>query len=201
MLQAYGTMSLKSALWNKEFGGGKWDGLESTPNDCIYPYIVKYSNVGSILDLGCGSGSTGNELDVNVYRRYLGVDISDVALEKARERTSANRRADNTHYCQSDIFSYVPTEKYDVILFRDSIYYIRPRRKIAAMLTRYSRYLNEGGVFIVRMYDISGKYRSIVDIIEDNFDVVEKRLFDDTQAFVIVFRQRRIANRHAPARR
>jgi SAM-dependent methyltransferase len=81
------------------------------------------------------------------------VDISDVAVEKSRRRTEENRREDKNHYLCSDVFNYVPTGQFDVILFRDSIYYV-PHGKIIAMLRRYSKYLKEGGVFIVRMWNL-----------------------------------------------
>ncbi len=70
-------------------------------------------------------------------------------------------------YLQSDIFSYVPSQSFDVILFRDSIYYV-PRRQITPMLQRYAQYLEEGGVFIVRMASVD-KYQDIVEIIETHF--------------------------------
>ena len=188
LLQAYGTKNVKRYLWNIEFSQGRWDCLDRTPLDCVYPYVEKYANGGSILDLGCGSGSTGNELDATTYRHYMGVDISDVAIEKARRRTEENGRAHQNRYAQSDVFSYVPTQQYDVILFRDSIYYI-PWGKIKTMLDRYSKYLKEGGVFIVRMWNGSDKYNTIADTIEDNFEVVEKYLSDQPKAVVIIFRQ------------
>jgi SAM-dependent methyltransferase len=187
-LQAYGTKKVKKSLWNTEFSQGRWDCLESSIGDLVYPYIEKYTNHGSILDLGCGSGSTGNELDSRAYADYTGVDISDVAIEKARVRTKESGRADKNNYFQSDTLSYVPTRQFDVILYRDSIYYIR-RAKIKPMLERYSKYLKKGGVFIVRMWSADGKYGPIVDIIERNFEVVEKHLSDQpAKTVVMVFR-------------
>ena len=186
VVQAHGPQSVKRYLWNIEFSRGRWDSLERTPGDCIYPYVAKYANNGSILDLGCGSGSTGNELDAITYRHYIGVDISDVAIEKARRRTDENRRSDKTRYFSSDFLNYVPTQQFDVILFRDSIYYVS-RGKIKPMLDRYSQYLNEGGVFIVRVSDGNDEYKGIVDTIEGNFKIVEQYLFDQPKAVVMVF--------------
>jgi len=187
VLQAYGTTYVKKFLWNSEFSRGRWDCLDATPGDCVYPCLEKYANSGSILDLGCGSGSTGNELSSTAYHRLVGVDISDVAVEKSRRRTEENRREDKNHYICSDVFNYVPTGQFDVILFRDSIYYV-PHGKIIAMLRRYSKHLKEGGVFIVRMWNGSDKYVKIVDAIESNFTVVEKHVFDQPDAVVMVFR-------------
>ena len=187
VLQAYGTENAKRSLWNKEFAGGRWDCLDNTPSDCVYPHVEKYANNGGVLDLGCGSGSTGNELDAATYRYYQGVDISDAAIEKAQRRSEVNGRTDRNTYCQSDIFSYVPNQRFDVILFRDSIYYI-PRAKVKVMLHRYAKYLTAGGVFIVRMANGHDTYQAFVDTIDSNFDVVEKHLSYQPDAVVIVFR-------------
>jgi SAM-dependent methyltransferase len=186
LLQAYGTGKVKKRLWDVEFSKGRWDCLDRTAGDCVYPYLEKYANNGRILDLGCGSGSTGNELDTAAYQQYVGVDISDVALAKAQERTEENRRTDRNRYRQSDIFSYVPDQRFDVILFRDSIYYV-PRRHIKAMLQRYAQYLEHGGVFIVRMAD-GDKYQDIVETIETHFAVVDRHEADDPKALVLIFR-------------
>jgi len=139
-LQAYGTPSIKKFLWNAQFSEGRWNCLNTTLGDCVYAYVEKYARDGSILDLGCGSGNTGNELEAKAYRHYTGVDISDVAIETAKRRSEDNRRADKNVYFQSDILDYAPTQPHDVILFRDSLYYV-PAAKIRAILERYSRCL------------------------------------------------------------
>lgn len=187
LLQAHGTSRVKRRLWDAEFSRGRWNCLDSTPGDCVYPFVERYGARGAILDLGCGSGTTGNELSATGYRHYTGVDISDVALEKARRRTAENGRAHHHEYVRSDISTYVPARQFDVVLFRDSIYYV-PHRRIRSMLERYARHLDPGGVFIVRMANGAGKYRAIVDAIEDSFEVVEKRLFTRPDAIVLVFR-------------
>jgi SAM-dependent methyltransferase len=186
-LQAYGDRRVKRYLWNLEFSQGRWACLDSTPGDCVYQHLEQYARGGSILDLGCGSGNTGNELNRGTYRRYVGVDISDVALDKARIRSRENHRAETNSYVQADIFDYVPAQKFDVILFRDSIYYI-PHGKVPRLLDRYSHYLNEGGVFVVRMLNANGKYMTILDAIDDNFHIVDKQVSEDPQAIVTVFR-------------
>jgi SAM-dependent methyltransferase len=193
VLQAYGTENIKRRMWDVEFSRGRWNCLDATPGDCVYPCVEKYANNGRVLDLGCGSGSTGNELDAATYQHYTGVDISEVAIEKARQRTDANGRGDKSRYVQSDIFSYVPDQTFDVILFRDSIYYI-PRGRITSMLDRYSKHLRDTGVFIVRIASRSDKYQPIVDRIERHFDVVEERVSDQPEALVIVFRPHRHAH-------
>lgn len=187
LLQSYAPASVKSRLWNSEFAHGKWACLESTPDDCVYGFLKKYAQRGSILDLGCGSGSTGNELAAEVYRDYTGVDISDVALGMARTRSEKNGRGAKNRFSQSDLANYKPEQKFNVILFRDSIYYL-PQADIQPALERYSRFLNPSGVFIVRLWDGREKHRNIVQMIESNFQVVEQFAPAESKTVVVVFR-------------
>jgi len=186
-VQTYGTPTAKRRLWNAEFGRGRWKGLESTAGDRVYSYLEKYANKGHILDLGCGSGSTANELDVSAYTSYLGVDIADVALDRARARSEENGRGTKNVFRQSDIESYVPPAVFDVILFRDSLYYLQ-RNSIVSTLRRYAEHLSATGVFIVRLANGSTAYAPIVRDIEQNFVLVERARFMDPDALVLVFR-------------
>jgi SAM-dependent methyltransferase len=187
LVQRYGPESVKRHLWNGEFSTGRWNCLDKTGDQSAHPQVEKYANHGHILDLGCGPGTVGIELNPNAYSLYTGVDISDVAVQKARARAQEAGRADRNEYRQSDILTYAPARQYDVILYGDSIYYVPPRQ-VAPMLGRYSKCLTKGGVFIARMFDVSGKRRRILDTIESHFDVVEKRVYEQTQVCIIVFR-------------
>jgi len=193
----WGTLNMKRRLWDKEYASGKWDHCDYTPGAWVYSFVEKHCRNGSVLDLGCGAGNTGNELDVNSYRDYTGVDVSEVAVQKAAERSERNGRASKNRYIQSDILSYTPKQRHEVILFRESLYTI-PHSKMKATLDRYSRYLTDDGVFIVYVSrDGTKKVREIVGWIEVHFVVKEKHskvapspdaaayLGD---AFVVVFR-------------
>ena len=198
-LQSYGPSGLKRLLWDREFAGTKWDFIDHTEGDCVYENLEKYARKGSILDLGCGPGNTANEVAINAYESYVGVDISEEALSKARRRTAREGRSEKNAFVQGDFVKYVPTEKFDVILFRESMYHV-PMGKIKHTLDRLSGYLKESGVFIVRMYtadaDTSGKEKSrpnaMIRIMETEFDVVEKRRYDgERHPTVLVLRPTR----------
>jgi SAM-dependent methyltransferase len=183
-LMSYGPSSVKKRLWDKEFASTKWDFINHTEGDCVYENLEKYANNGSVLDLGCGPGNTANEMAVNSYQKYVGVDISKEALAKARKRTEMEGRTEKNTFVQGDFVNYEPIEKFDVILFRESMYHV-PMGKIKHTLDRLSAYLKEGGVFVVRMYtadpDSGGKEKprptAMIQIIETEFDVVEKRRY------------------------
>lgn len=196
-LKSYGPSSVKKILWDKEFSGSKWDFIDNTVGDCVYPHLEKYAQTGSILDLGCGPGNTANELQATAYRSYVGVDVSETAIAKAMKRTAESGRSDKNSFAQSDFLGYKPTQKFDVILFRESMYHI-PLNQIKPVLDKYSRYLKESGVFIVRMGvldDKNGKIKkrpkAMIDIIETEFAVIENcRHAGKSGPTVVIFRPR-----------
>ena len=196
-LTSYGPSSIKKKLWDRDFSSGKWDFIDNTAGDCVYPFLEKYANHGNILDLGCGPGNTANELNSTAYKTYVGVDISEAALEKAVRRTKENGRADKNSFVVSDFLGYAPSQDFDIILFRESLYHV-PYGQVKPILDKYSKHLKTGGVFIVRLYAgderpgvIKPRVIRKMDLIKNNFDMVEYRRFD-TPALptVLVFRPR-----------
>jgi len=194
-LKCYGPSAIKKVLWDKEFSGTKWDFIDNTAGDCVYAYLEKYAQNGSILDLGCGPGNTANELATTAYRSYIGVDISEAALAKARKRTEANGRADRNSFVCSDFLSFSPSEKFDVILFRESMYHV-PVGKVKPILEKYSHCLKDTGVFIVRMCTTGSggtkkpRLQAMVDVIGAEFETIENCRYGETGPSVFVFRPR-----------
>jgi len=196
-LASYAPSSVKKRIWDKDFSGGKWDFIDDTAGDCIYPHLEKHARGGDILDLGCGPGNTANELTDGAYRRYIGVDISEVALEKALKRTKKNGRTDKNSFVNSDFLGYTPAQDFDVILFRESLYHV-PYGQVLPILEKYSKHLKENGVFVVRLYagDSTKKTKFRVtrklDLLKREFDVVEVSQYDQPGApTVLIFRPRR----------
>jgi len=187
LVQKYGSEHAKRHLWNDEFAAGKWNCLDASGGESIRYFVEKYANQGAILDLGCGSGTTGIELNPATYSFYTGVDISDEAINKAKIRAFEVNAAGRREYCVADILSYTPGSNCSVIFFGDSIYYV-PFRRILPMLSRYAKHLSPDGVFAVRLFDVSGKRRRFLRLIEDNFLVIEKQLNETTHVCNIVFR-------------
>lgn len=181
-----GGARIKEHIWNREFSGGRWTCLEDTVGDCVYQFVEKYCNGGSILDLGCGSGNTGVELDGTRYDVYTGIDISRVAIRTAMDRARSAGRIDKNKYFQSDIVEYTPTRRHNVILFRDSIYYV-PLDTVKPMLDRYAAYLQHDGVFVTRMFDRE-KGKQYVDLIERHYILVEQYCPTTTKTSILVFR-------------
>lgn len=195
LLASYGPSFVKKRLWDRDFSVGKWDYIDNTVGDCVYAHLEKYAQGGDVLDLGCGPGNTANELASDAYRTYIGVDISAVALEKARKRTQENGRADKNSFVRSDFLGYAPTREFDVILFRESLYHV-PYGQVMSILENYSTHLKKNGIFIVRVYagdmqtgKIKYRVKRKLDLIKREFDVVESRQYEQPGVpTVLVFR-------------
>jgi 2-polyprenyl-3-methyl-5-hydroxy-6-metoxy-1,4-benzoquinol methylase len=192
-IKRWGSLAAKKTLWDEEFGSGQWNYLERTNEDPIYPILEKYVRNGAILDMGCGSGNTANELEYTKFGCYTGTDLSEVAVQKAIQRTKNNGREGKTEFRCAPIEDFSPEKAYDVILFRESIFYI-PVRKIKAVLDRYAPHLKGDGVFIVRMCDRE-KYAPIVELINQHYSVLEEKAVEGAKDIIIVFAP---ANRMSP---
>lgn len=187
LIQAYGTETIKKGLWNSEYASGRWDRADSTANDCVYPCLAEHAAGGAILELGCGACPTAVELPFDAYSNFVGVDISDVAVEEAIRRSAVSGRAFKNRFERSDIVSYAPKDRFKVILFRDSIYYLPPG-KIKSTLSRYANYLTKDGVFIARGHTGIPKLAAALEIVEENFTVLKRHKQADPPAIVVVFR-------------
>ena len=185
-LKASGPRWIVRRVWEKEFAEGGWDFLEDTEGDCVYPLVERYCRGGSILDLGCGSGNTGNELRWDAYATYIGVDLSDTAVGKAIQRTQQNGRSEKNQYLQGDICSYGPTGHFDVILFRECIWNV-PRSRLQEVLDRCRGHLAPSGVMIVRIYD-RVKFKDLVRRLINSCELVEEYAPGDIKDIVLVLR-------------
>ena len=76
--------------WNDQYRRGFWKYLRApeSRNQAITEFIAEHARGGGIVELGCGEGTLICTVDPVVYSSYLGLDISDVAIEEAIERTS-----------------------------------------------------------------------------------------------------------------
>ena len=182
----WGASWVKRILWNREFADGHWDFIETTHGDMIYPVLEKYCAGGGLLDLGCGAGNTVNEVGKEAFSHYTGVDISDVALAKAAERTRGQNREAKAEFRQNAIESFRVDRKFEVVLFRESLFYV-PTNRVIGVLEQHVHHLTENGVFVVRMYD-GTRYDGMIQLIKERFDVLEFLEVPDSPAIIMVFR-------------
>ncbi len=187
IMKRWGPQKAKQRIWDSEYASGRWDYLSKFTGrvvgakDPVYMFLDKYCPGAAVLDLGCGSGFTVLEM-TDAFREYVGIDISSVAIEKAKAAVQNDlSRAQKSRFLVSDIANFAPDREFSVILFRESIYYF-PLREL---LNHYCSYLAPGGVFIIRLYN-RHKFKRIVDFLETNFHILEQHAPEDSAEIIIV---------------
>ncbi len=119
-------------------------------------YLRHFKPGGAILDVGCGEGVLAKRLPRSDYRRYVGVDLSAAAIEKA-----AGLNATNASWIAADAQTYAPTDRFDAIVFNEVVYFFS---NPAATVERYARALNDGGILL---FSINTAFRGGTAILAD----------------------------------
>ena len=133
--------------WDERYREGAWRYLDSAGEVAHYMIVLGYvqqlSANPAVLDVGCGHGRLLQLLQRYPYRSYLGIDHSEECIRQAQHLAGSNARFE-----RADFAEFIPAERYDAIVFNESIYYAsRP----ADVLQRYMSALNKDGVMIVSM--------------------------------------------------
>lgn len=166
--------------WDATYASGRWDYLRTVDEMERYSTIVAYCHVLgggltdhlSILDVGCGEGILLELLNPQSYVRYVGVDISDVAIQRARPKGNAK-----TVFASEDVESYVPNENFSTIVYNECLYYLRDP---LALMKRHEAILKPNGVFIVSMY-FTKKSQAIWKLIDKEYSIVDEARIDGHQ--------------------
>jgi predicted TPR repeat methyltransferase len=76
----------------------------------------------SVLELGCGEGHLTQAI-FNGAKTVTGIDLSDVAIERAKERKISNAQFENTDFLR------VSFEGFDVVAAIECLYYLSPEEQ------------------------------------------------------------------------
>ncbi|EDZ98405.1 Methyltransferase type 11 [Burkholderia sp. H160] len=142
------SVSISDATWNQEYGSGTWDYLGTTREFARYSVIAGYCRhlkpSARVLDVGCGAGVLATWLSSASISSYFGVDLSEVAIEQARQ---LNIRG--AEFAVADAATFEPSQVFDVIVFNEMLYYLEnPEEHVR----RFARSLAPGGLLIVSIW-------------------------------------------------
>lgn len=155
--------------WNDLYASGRWAYLDQLDELSHYSVLVGYCQFfypkGSILEVGCGEGLLQQRLEVLPYKRYIGVDISSVAIDKCKAQESSK-----TTFHQGDGASFIPNELVDIIIFNESLYCFND---CIAVLEHYQQFLNPEGVIVISMH-VQAVASSHWEKIADYFEILDE---------------------------
>ncbi|MEW6159564.1 MAG: class I SAM-dependent methyltransferase [Verrucomicrobiota bacterium] len=138
--------------WEEEYRAGVWNYLNDAEELARYMVIVGYATQilmrPRILDIGCGHGRLLQLLPESSYQSYLGVDISDEAIRRAKRL-----KTDQAEFYRADFEAWCPPHSVDLIIFNESLYNSRHPIKL---IEKYLPYLLHGGRIIISMFNSRG---------------------------------------------
>ncbi len=133
--------------WENEFASGGWDFLvgpvERHRNAVLAGCIDSYAPQGSILEVGCGTGALHQAVRLHRHQSYLGVDVSETAIARAKETQD-----DRSSFLVAPAETFEPEARFDAIVFAETLYYLADP---AGQAVRYSNFLTPQGYLFVSM--------------------------------------------------
>ena len=100
------------------------------------------------------------------YARYLGIDISAAALVMLKQVEDAN-----TTFVCADAETYIPGDRFDVIVFNESLYYFHAP---VEAVERYTGALEKHGIMIVSTFTGPARARAILRTLKARHALVDE---------------------------
>lgn len=131
-----------------QYRSGHWDRfetIEEMPRYAILAGLIRrLKPMSAVLDVGCGYGTLGAELDSRSMGSYVGIDHSSEAIKRA-----VSQELPNCHFEVADFTTWRPDGQYDFIVFNDTAYYAeRP----VDLVMRFAKMLTTDGLLLVAMF-------------------------------------------------
>jgi 2-polyprenyl-3-methyl-5-hydroxy-6-metoxy-1,4-benzoquinol methylase len=132
-----------------EYAAGDWNYLASDSElprfSVVAGYCARFGGEGSLLEIGCGEGLLPERLGPAGYSRYMGIDLSTVAVERARVRDLPH-----ASFVAADASEFEPDGCFDLVVFHEVLEYMDDP---GAVVRRYEQWVAPGGWFVVSQYD------------------------------------------------
>ena len=122
-----------------------------------------------ILDVGCGYGALVKYLKTEDYSSYLGIDLSDNAIYKAR-KTNFQK----SEFLIADAHQFHPKKTFDVIIFNEVLYYLDCQMEVVG---RYSEFLENSGYFIFSFF---GGREDLVQELNKKYTLIKRETVQDS---------------------
>jgi 2-polyprenyl-6-hydroxyphenyl methylase/3-demethylubiquinone-9 3-methyltransferase len=106
----------------------------------------------SMLDVGCAAGGLAETAFREGLQYYVGVDISEYAIKKAKKQVLKGKRIYSSSFYTCNLCDFSPENdsQFDVIVFNEVLYYLDIKEAVV-QLERYANWLQPEGVFCISM--------------------------------------------------
>lgn len=139
-------VGLAQLSWDRQYLAGVWDrGPRSVHT---VELVAALSKGGRIVEFGCGEGLLPHVLPDGCYADYLGLDISAIAIKRARQRAASSGKA-ALKFERCDMASWEGTCDLTLIVVEECLYYLDTPRCEAFLSSCSRSLLPEGRILVV----------------------------------------------------
>lgn len=78
--------------------------------------LLQGKRVGNIVEIGCGTGWAANAIALHYSKQVTAVDMTEKALERAREVSCRVGTEKQVQFVHSDLFEFNPGERFDLVM-------------------------------------------------------------------------------------
>jgi SAM-dependent methyltransferase len=153
--------------WDLEYKSLKWNYLENLEeigrNSLIVSILSRLPKGFDILDLGCGQGTLFKLSQHLNFNRYIGIDISEIAIELANKINDERAK-----FICMDLTKYIPEQRFDIIIFNEVLYYTDDPLKVVKM---FRNFLKNEGIILISMWNNKQRNNKIWKLLKKNFNV------------------------------
>jgi 2-polyprenyl-6-hydroxyphenyl methylase/3-demethylubiquinone-9 3-methyltransferase len=161
--------------WNEKYAVGyQLDiAFEACRYACVSALVAHFAKGGAVLDLGCGNGVLAKYIRALSSARLVAVDYSQQGIDQA-----VARAIPDCEFVCADIRTFQPSEAYSLIVFNESLYYLKDG---ADILRSYSRYLLPDGVYLISMFRTPLTKRAWRKVGEFGGKVLHENIIEDAK--------------------
>jgi 2-polyprenyl-3-methyl-5-hydroxy-6-metoxy-1,4-benzoquinol methylase len=170
MHQGRGDAPVPGEIWEAQYRSGDWSFLRELDQMTRYSVIAGYVQTlkceGSVLDVGCGEGLLLDRLCGGAYSKFVGIDISQTAIERAQEK-----QYPRSFFTRVDARGFVADEHFDAIIFNEVLYYFRDPLEVSR---KYCHWLKPDGLLITSLYGGSDRARAIARSMKKEYRSIDE---------------------------
>lgn len=151
-------LGAKQAVWDDQFRSGLWQ-KKRRCNPNTVERVTSLCKGGILVEFGCGIGSLPCSLPKQAFSRYIGYDISNVAINKAKERVR-KEGLNGCEFFQCDMADWQGTSCTSLIVLEESLYYLSKKKQESFLKICCNSLAPEGKILVI-VYSTRKQYRTL----------------------------------------
>lgn len=128
--------------------------------------LLQEKGIDRVLEIGCGAGWATNSIALNYGKQVTGVDMTEMALARAKDVSHLVGTEDRTSFIQSDLFEFRPRHLFKLVISIGVLHHTYDCRKA---FDHVSRFVDKGGYLFVGLYHSAGR-RVFLKMFQDILD-------------------------------